>query len=77
MQDLLDQWLEDPVANLNLLNQLVPALIQQFNTQGESKGALKELIGTIESIRDVLDERQIVTSEHYSSVLNSDEAIAQ
>lgn len=57
MEEMLDQWMEEPIANLNLLNQIIPSLISTFNEKGEQKSSLKKVIGSIESIREVLDER--------------------
>jgi len=57
MEELLEQWAEDPIRNLNLLNTLIPSLIAAFDAEGGKRSAVKDVIAIIESIREVLDER--------------------
>ena len=74
MEDLLEQWMEEPIRNLNLLNQLIPQLIQTFDQKGDNRSAMKTVIGTIENIRDVLEDRGILKAREYAAILHPSEA---
>ena len=77
MEELLDKWMEDPIQNLNLLNQLIPKLIATFNESGEQRSSLKVVIGTIENIRDLLEDKGILTANEYAAIMNPAEAQSQ
>ena len=76
MDALLDRWVDDPISNINILNQLVPLLMKTFTESGTQKGPLKEVISTVESIREILDERNILKPSNYALILDPSKAKA-
>ena len=62
MDRILDKWVEDPIAHLNLLNQLIQKLIELFDTDSEKRSVLKKVIQAVETVREVLDDKGIIGS---------------
>ena len=77
LDTLLEQWLDEPIKNLNLLNKLVPQLMTQFSESGDKKESLKKIIGIVESIRETLDEMGILKGAQYVTILSQTEAKSQ
>ena len=77
MEELLNAWLEEPVRNLNLLNSLIPKLIQEFDAHGDKKSAVRQVISTIETIREELEERNILSPREYASIVDPSADTAQ
>ena len=77
IDDLLDQWMEEPIKEMNLLNKLIPKLIESFNESGEKRATIKAVIGTIENIRDVLEEKSLLKAREYAAILHPQESSHQ
>lgn len=69
--------MEEPVRKLNLLNSLIPTLMQTFNAEGENKSAVKSVISTIETIREVLEERSILGPKEYATIVSPSDSNQQ
>lgn len=77
IDDLLDQWMEEPIKQMNLLNKLIPQLISMFDQSGDKRATVKAVIGTIENVRDVLEERGILKAKEYAAILHQQEISQQ
>ena len=78
MEDILDQWIDDPIGKLNLLNQLIPRLIETFDKDGtDGKKTIKKVISAIESIREVLEDKEILKGKEYAAIMDPEEALNQ
>lgn len=73
MEEMLEKWVEDPIANLNLLNQLIPSVIKTFQEGSDNRSTIKKVIAIVESIRDILEEKEILTGELYRAILSQSE----
>ena len=73
MEEMLEKWVEDPIANLNLLNQLIPSVIEAFQGGSDNRSIIKKVIAIVESIRDILEEKEILTGELYRAILSQSE----
>ena len=73
MEEMLEKWVEDPIANLNLLNQLIPSVIKAFQGGSDNRSTIKKVIAIVESIRDILEEKEILTGELYRAILSQSE----
>ena len=67
-ESILDKWVQDPVTNLNLLNTLIPNLITQA-TNASKTSSFKKVVFAVETIRETLEDKKIITQAHYSDLL--------
>ena len=74
MEKMLDEWVADPIANVNVLNKLIPLIMRTFEEDGENRATTKKVIAIVESIRDILTEREILTNTLYRNILNPSKA---
>lgn len=77
MESLLEEWMEEPVRKLNLLNSLIPKLMETFDAEGEKKAAVKSVITSIETIREVLEERNILGPKEYAAIVSPNNSSQQ